>query len=181
MLKIVDNFYDDVDSIRNFALQQEFSVRGNFPGFRTKPYEGVEHTKLKRRMEEIVGKRITFWPGLYNTAFQLTTKKDSTWIHHDGVTTMAGIIYLTPNAPVDAGTSFYQHKSGCHTHSDSEPVNYNEVETPFKEWKETDRVANYYNRLVVYNSRRYHSSSIAGFGNSLKNGRLFQTFFFNAE
>ena len=37
-LIVADNFYDDPDSVRNFALSQEFSVRGNYPGLRTKSF-----------------------------------------------------------------------------------------------------------------------------------------------
>ena len=32
---IVDDFYSNPDSVREFALQQEFKVRGNYPGQRT--------------------------------------------------------------------------------------------------------------------------------------------------
>ena len=33
---VIDNFYSDVDEVRKFALEQDFSVRGNYPGPRTK-------------------------------------------------------------------------------------------------------------------------------------------------
>ena len=35
---IVDNFYSNVDEVREFALQQDFGVRGNYPGQRTEPF-----------------------------------------------------------------------------------------------------------------------------------------------
>ena len=34
-LIVVDNFYQNVDDVRKFALSQEFSVEGNYPGYRT--------------------------------------------------------------------------------------------------------------------------------------------------
>ena len=34
-LLITDQFYNDVDAVREFALQQDFSVKGNYPGNRT--------------------------------------------------------------------------------------------------------------------------------------------------
>lgn len=37
-LIVVDNFYSDVDSVRQLALSQEYSVRGNYPGLRTKSF-----------------------------------------------------------------------------------------------------------------------------------------------
>ena len=35
---IVDDFYNDPHETREFALQQEFNVVGNYPGFRSKPF-----------------------------------------------------------------------------------------------------------------------------------------------
>ena len=32
---IIDNFYNNVDDVREFALSQEFGVKGNYPGQRT--------------------------------------------------------------------------------------------------------------------------------------------------
>ena len=37
-LMIIDNFYTNPDSVRNYALSQPFDVTGNYPGARTKPY-----------------------------------------------------------------------------------------------------------------------------------------------
>ena len=37
-LIIADDFYDDPDEVRSFALSQEFAVRGNYPGIRTKSF-----------------------------------------------------------------------------------------------------------------------------------------------
>ena len=34
-LLITDQFYNDVDAVREFALQQDFSITGNYPGNRT--------------------------------------------------------------------------------------------------------------------------------------------------
>ena len=33
-----DNFYDNPLEVREFALKQEFKVRGNYPGQRTEPF-----------------------------------------------------------------------------------------------------------------------------------------------
>ena len=37
-LIICDNFYNNVDEVRAFALQQDFNVDGNYPGHRTKSF-----------------------------------------------------------------------------------------------------------------------------------------------
>jgi hypothetical protein len=59
-LLIVDNFYNDPDSIREYALAQDFSVRGNYPGQRTKP---VHHWDCREVIQNIIqyhGGEITF-------------------------------------------------------------------------------------------------------------------------
>ena len=47
-------------------------------------------------------------------------------------------------------------------------------------WELVDRVGNVFNRLILFNSKRYHMS-MDYFGDSKENGRLFQVFFFNTE
>jgi hypothetical protein len=37
-LIIVDNFYNNADDVRGYVLNQEFSVKGNYPGQRTISY-----------------------------------------------------------------------------------------------------------------------------------------------
>ena len=44
--------------------------------------------------------------------------------------------------------------------------------------EEVDRVANIYNRLVLFDAHLAHGAS-AYFGDRLENARLFQNFFFN--
>jgi hypothetical protein len=34
----IDDFYANPDEVREFALNQEFKVRGNYPGQRTKSF-----------------------------------------------------------------------------------------------------------------------------------------------
>jgi hypothetical protein len=45
-------------------------------------------------------------------------------------------------------------------------------------WEEVDRVANLYNRLVLFDAHLAHGAS-AYFGDRLESARLFQNFFFN--
>ena len=35
---IIDDFYENPDDVREFALTQEYNVSGNFPGNRTIPF-----------------------------------------------------------------------------------------------------------------------------------------------
>ena len=58
---------------------------------------------------------------------------------------------------------------------------FNKESTSLEDWETVTEVKNIYNRAVVYDSQYYHRSTIPGFGIDKENGRLFQTFFFNAE
>ena len=100
-LIIIDNFYTNVDKVREFVLKQDFNVKGNYPGTRTKSFESKE---MKNAFERIIGKKIKYWPNTYNGSFQYTTEKMRSWIHRDR-TSWAGVLYLTPNAPLEGGTA----------------------------------------------------------------------------
>jgi hypothetical protein len=47
-------------------------------------------------------------------------------------------------------------------------------------WQLVDKVGNVFNRLILFNSNRFHMS-MDYFGDSKENGRLFQVFFFSTE
>jgi len=175
---IIDDFYVNPDEVRAFALQQEFDVRGNYPGMRTKSFwnnnikECIEHNmQFAGKITEI------FEDSGYTGAFQLATAMDRTWIHSDWCNMWAGVCYLTPGAPHTGGTGLFRHKrTGNHyrtENSDYESYDYTK-------WDLFDVIGNKYNRLVVYRGDLFHAS-LDYFGDNKDNGRLFQTFFFNTE
>ena len=47
-------------------------------------------------------------------------------------------------------------------------------------WEQVDKVGNIFNRLILFDSKRFHMS-MDYFGDSKENGRLFQVFFFSTE
>ncbi len=111
-LIITDDFYQNPDEVRAFALAQPFEVSGNYPGFRTKPWLPDD---LKESMQWIIqhaGGKITHWfeDSGYTGAFQICTAKDRTWIHADSFNTWAAVCYLTPDAPLSSGTALYRYK-----------------------------------------------------------------------
>jgi hypothetical protein len=180
---VVDNFYNNADNVRNYILTQEFSVKGNYPGFRTKSYATDD---LKEYFEKFINNNISWFdtsPETYNGCFQYTTKDMDSWIHRD-VTDWAGIIYLTPNAPVKSGTAFFKHiETGLEEIDDTDITNKQKMDkdsNDMSKWEIVDNVANKYNRLVLFRGTRSHRS-MEYFGNNLEDGRLFQLFFFNEE
>lgn len=187
-LLIVDNFYLDPDKVRETALNAEFSVSGNYPGMRTKSFLNQPIKDMIQLLIEPHGGKITDWGGEYTGAFQYVTAKDRSWIHSDATTDWAGVCYLTPNAPVTAGTGIFRHKeTGLmswkyreHTDEENKKALSNRQTQDYTKWELVDRIGNLYNRIVLYRGDLYHVS-MDYFGENLQDGRLFQTFFFNTE
>lgn len=181
---LFDNFYSNPMEVRNYALSQPFSVTGNYPGARTEVLPHTDSMNAKTMFEGILHKKIIWWPEQYNTAFQYTTKNDKTWIHYDP-TNWAAVLYLTPDAPLEAGTAIYRHKdSKIHSLNRNDPItdyNNNQEINDINKWEPIVQVSNIFNRLVIYRGEYYHRSMLPGFGDNQFNGRLFQTFFFNTE
>jgi hypothetical protein len=188
MISIAD-FYTNPDEVRTFAMSQEFGESGNYPGRRTKPFlnDSVKQV-IQDNIKPFAG-NVTWWGDISSGAFQYTTAYDKSWIHSDGVTNWAGVCYLTPDAPLSAGTGLFRHKE---TGLEFVPKNpdgsydrelmkliYRDSQDMTK-WELTDRVANKFNRLVLYRGDLFHMS-LDYFGQDKYDGRLFQTFFFNSE
>lgn len=178
-LIIVDDFYQDPDSVRNFALQQKFDVKGNYPGIRTQPFMNDSAKSVISGLVYHAGGNVTKWhdyDGGYCGCFQLCTSADRTWIHADSFNTWAAVCYLTPNAPISGGTAIYKHKQSGEMSFKGEHHESSDI----TKWDMVDRVGNLYNRLVLYRGDLFHSS-IDYFGSGFEDGRLFQTFFFDTE
>jgi hypothetical protein len=186
-LMIIDNFYTNAMETRNHILTQEFKVMGNYPGQRTVSYAN-QHLKemIQGYIQHFAG-RIIDWPegpDTYNGAYQYTTSRNRTWVHNDGWNNWAGVLYLTPNAPVSSGTGIFRYKDGTRTVDESEARGnkklIDEHSQDYTKWELVDRVGNIFNRLVLFNSKQYHAS-LDYFGTNKENGRLFQVFFFSTE
>ena len=193
-LIVIDNFYVNATDTRDYVLTQEFKVRGNYPGQRTRSFAN-QH--LKDIIQEYVlpyGGKITEFSmpnetnidnnDIYNGAFQYTTSRDRSWVHIDGVNNWAGVLYMTPNAPITSGTGFYKFYDGAMCKQDMDILDNKSETDKFSQdmtkWKMVDSVGNVFNRLILFNSNRFHMSQDY-FGDSKENGRLFQVFFFSTE
>ena len=185
----IDNFYSDVDDVRNMALNMEFGVRGNYPGQRTEP---VYNEDVKSMIGNIIrphAGEITMWESEYTGSFQYTTQSDRSWVHADQTTKWAGVLYLTPDAPLSGGTGLFRHKA---TGIEKAPMLSNgeydmsildEIymdSQDMTKWEMTNFIGNVYNRLILYRGDIFHTS-LDYFGRDKNDGRLFQTFFFNTQ
>lgn len=176
---VVDNFYSDPYEVRDYALQQEFieDLR-YYKGKRTEEKFFVPGTK--KTFEEIIGQKINVWDEYgMNGVFQTCNPQDPL-VYHTDHQQWAGMIYLTPNAPFQAGTSMYAHKETKARHV-SDP----EIESAFDggfydgtKFELVDSIGNVFNRLVIFNGKCIHSAS-QYFGQTLEDSRLFHMFFFD--
>lgn len=202
---IIDNFYENPDKIRDYALANKSRFYTIFPIYKTtvhNPNLTYNVSKeLIRVFEKISNKKINekIWnkdtKKESNGYIQYINKDNNPAIHYDrhwGV-----IIFLHPNPKKRSGTSFYKNKkynrSKIMTSYNAikkygidkvmEIVNdkqlWKEGQRPlFDKWEETYSVENVYNRAIIFNGRQFHCSH-GGFGKNIEESRLFQTFFFS--
>lgn len=181
-LWIVDNFYADPYAVRDFALKQEFEENLNYyKGNRTKEQFIIPGTK--EEFEKIIGKKITNWTETHGMCgrFQFCTAQDDLVYHCDDQT-LAGMVYLTPDAPFSCGTSLFAHKrTGLRNELDFGNTNVF-GETGFydrSKFELVDTAGNVFNRLVIFDAKCIHSAN-EYFGTDITNSRLFHLFFFDA-
>lgn len=180
-LVVVDHFYNDVDNIRKLALEQIFYDHpDNHKGKRTEKVFRFEG--LKESFENILGIKIKNWDYYpVNGCFQTCIAGDPLVYHFD-IQEYAGILFLSPDAPPETGTSFYRSKI-----NQKSKIEEKEIDTIFKtgffdstQFDVVDVIGNVYNRLILFDAKQIHAASTY-FGNTLENGRLFQLFFFDLE
>jgi hypothetical protein len=183
---VVDNFYNDPDMVRRFALSLDYEFSDYHRGRRTQDQYFIPETK--EAFERIIGKRITAWGETYGMCgrFQYCTAEDALVYHADSQK-WAGVVYLTPDAPYESGTSLLAHKKTGVRHCDhpdimnvwaeAAPTGVHLDATP---WEEIDKIANVYNRLVIWDGHCPHAAS-KYFGFTKETSRLFHLFFFDTE
>jgi len=179
---IVDNFYADPYAVREFAMNQEYEEDGEGKGYTgRRTFKQYFPPGIKERFEEIIGEKIVNWEGHgYNGRFQYNRAGDKL-VYHCDEQKWAGLIYLTPNAPYQAGTRLLAHKK-TRVRFNKEPrimECFNQEcfldGTPFET---VDHVGNVFNRLVIYRGGLIHSAS-EYFGWNMENARLWHMFFFD--
>jgi hypothetical protein len=192
-ISVVDDFFEDPDSIRNYAISQSFDYpRGYYPGYRT------DHLSVlnKDLFEKVNNKLLLLFFNPYidnieievESQFQSIPEKfEEGWVHQDidvNQRHLAGVIYLTPDAPVIAGTSLYRkvkevnnnnfkyrndfYSNGKVDDHQTYVEKRNEHNSCFER---TVDIGNVYNRCIIYNANDYHKES-KFFGSCLEDSRL---------
>lgn len=195
---IVDDFYTDPESIRNYVLNAEKNdaTDGNYAGIMTKDsFLTQEHLDT---FGELVGEKLipsTIFTGKFRFSKESDTYKQD--IHFDpgeNNCSWAGVVYLTPNVEGVEGTNFWKHnRTGLEsiptTLEGIQKYGWNGVDD-LKVFLETDGVDHSlwtkiltvpykYNRLVLFRPWMFHSPGPL-FGDTLENCRLIQTFFWTS-
>lgn len=190
---VVDDFYQDPDAVRRFALQQEFQLNEKYhKGRRTN--QQFLFPGIKERFEAILQKRITFWAEHpHNGVFQICTSGDQL-VYHSDMQTYAAVVFLTPGAPLEAGLRTVRSKltklRRPPTETDARNLNM-DVNTLLHltyanklldgtAWDTVDLIGNVYNRIVLWDAQLIHAAADY-FGYDDETSRLFQIFFFDVE
>ena len=171
---IMDDFLDDPDGIRKFVLNSKipFDRVGYFTGKRTSPVDNIDYQNMIiEKLERVLPFKIKMKP--LSFPFQLCLAGDETTLHLDP-SDWTGVLYLTPNAPIDSGTLLFKEDVELKKKLREDDVG-GEMRAHV-----TSTLGNVYNRLVLLRGKEIpHRSNIPGFGDCLENGRLTQVFFFD--
>ena len=200
---IINDFLDDPDAIRRWVIDN--NKKGHLPFDQEGPYPGIRSDKVGNEdyhymIEEKLKKILPFkfkmdMKTSDSYAYQLCLKGSHSSIHVDK-TKWGGVLYLTPNAPLQSGTFLF--KDNCLEKlkelnsivwntkiSDEEKFKFkDELQISISDTKGSKDistvVSNVYNRMLIMRGGEVpHSSLNSGFGDCLENGRLTQVFFFD--
>lgn len=189
-----DNFYADPEVVFQAALSAHYYEPEDVTGFRS---DTVYHPPgIKTKLEKILGIKITRWDtdplqenGVFYQGFSQGKRKEVPGVHSDEpYNDITIIVYLTPDLPIDCGTSLWKHKRTglCDPPMPADARRNKMTLSALRQllekeskkrskWIETDRVGYRFNRMVAYPSGLLHSAS-KHYGGHLRNGRLYQTF-----
>lgn len=197
---VINDFYDNPDEIRQFALMQKYKFRHEeeglayvYPGCRTQDLHALDASLQAMVLKKLVSvfhipeHDLMRWA--ISSSFQSVSEiyKEGV-IHTDTNTIFAGVLYLTPNAPLDSGTSLYRknasfseakYKQACDQNDERFKSGEIVMDTSFHSmFDEVVRVNNVYNTLILFEGDMFHAAN-QFFGQTLEDSRLAQVFFVN--
>ena len=214
-IAVYDGFYEDPDTVREFALSLDYSNKlGIHPGLRSKCI-----SEINNEFHNIAYHKILSMYGDYSETDDPTNyacysyfqkiwrfsgdPKDPVndgWIHNDGVTSLAAVVYLDPDPVDDNGTSIYERHTPLPF---EEAITFNnrpewyksvlggedvcgidsidqyrsEIVKNNNQFSLTVEVKNKYNRVIIYSGSQWHGQSNYWMPNE-DDFRLAQVFFF---
>ena len=197
---VISNFYENPDAIRQFALAQKYTFRHEeagldyvYPGCRTKDLHALDASLQAMVLKKLVSvfhipeHDLMRWS--ISSSFQSVSEiyKEGV-IHTDSNTIFAGVLYLTPDAPLNSGTSLYRKNTSFNQERYQKALDQNDerfksgeivMNTDYHSmFDEVVRVNNVYNTLILYEGDIFHAAN-QFFGRTLEDSRLAQVFFVN--
>jgi Family of unknown function (DUF6445) len=195
---IVENFYENPDAIRRFALKQQYTfcheiadIDYTFPGCRTKDLSYLDTLLFEKICKKLVSvfhnAEHDHMRWAITTSFQsVAADYDQGVIHTDHNTIFAAVLYLTPDAPLNGGTSLFKKNKTFDEKKYLQALDDNDARFKAGDIKmdtsyhgmfdEIVRVNNVYNTLIIYEGRHFHAAN-QFFGKTLEDSRLAQVFF----
>jgi len=189
-ISVTNNFYNNPHAVREYALKQNYSITPNYQT-KNRSVKSFTPSWIKNAFQLSLGKAIKEFVGP-SGVFQYTTAKDQIEYHIEQHKYTA-LICLSIDAPTNTGISTFRSRKtelfGCATKGDAHAKNLTIEELnsltlnnnnyyDCSNFEKVDIIANVFNRLIIYNSKNIHASSL-NYGNTKENGKLFHTFFFN--
>jgi len=195
---VVDNFYQNPDQVRNFALNQkyyfcsELDTKGfTFPGARSADLAKINPSLFSSFTEKACSLYHNFKYDdvkfKLSSSFQFVTKDFGKGvIHQDNKVIFAGVIYLSPYPKKNSGTSLFKKNSKFTLDRYNQSIEKNNAEfrkgnfipdTSYHDMFDEFLTANnHYNSLIMYEGDIFHCANDF-FGDNLNNSRLAQVFF----
>jgi len=173
-LYIVDNFYSSPEDVRNTGISSATNnelnnIIKNIP-------------VIKAHFEKIMGIKLdSFNKYSENGSFKYSKAGDPIEFGTKQ-SQYAGIVFLTPNAPINTGLTLYKSRYVNKTIIDESDrgIVFKNGNLDSTEFEPIDVIGNVYNRLVIFNAKQIHAIS-AQFGKDIKSGRLVQIFAFDID
>lgn len=197
---VIDNFYENPELWREFALDLEFykGNRGSWPGVRSDFLQNLDSELFRLLSSKLMHVLNDYGYCEFlelQTTFQLIDETyGEGWVHDDDPHfTVAGLIYLNLEAPVGAGTTLYSNQTDFNGEVYSE-IFMNDVLVATDEEREkhakyrkdqrahftpTTTIESVFNRCIIFDPRTWHSANTF-FGKEKSDTRLTQVFFARA-
>ena len=210
-----DDFYTDPDKVRDYALSLPYTTKGGiYPGLRTLELSAFNNDfrymsvhKFLSMCDDFDSPEVDINVDTYfQKIWRFSKDKDSPlnggWIHTDGSTVLAGLVYLSPDPDPNAGTSIYTKKKDAiipewMKYEEGVPnkskfiqdVLQSNTSSPLDSIKDYDKglkenndmyeltleIKNKYNRMIAYDGDQWHGQSTYWMDN--EECRLTQVYF----
>ena len=197
-VSVINDFYENPDAIRKFASAQKYTFRHEeegldyvYPGCRTKDLYALDPSLQAMVLKKLVSvfhvseHDVMRW-AIFSSFQSVSEIYNKGVIHSDTNTIFAGVLYLTPNAPLDSGTSLFrknanfnqeQYQNACDQNAERFKSGKIVMDTDYHSmFDEVVRVNNVYNSLILYEGDMFHAAN-QFFGRTLEDSRLTQVFF----